>query len=215
MRLKRADVLAGALRVLDAEGLAGLTMRRLATDLNVAPGALYWHFADKRALLDAMAEHVIAGIEDVDPDEPWDRRVVEVSHRVRAALRSHRDGARLHAGTFVLQPHTLRVGNAYLRAFLDAGLPRDQAATTLFSVLHYVLGHTIEEQAREELMAAGAWTTDISGVPGTDAPEFADLAAALAGMDALDADTRFDDGLRTIVAGVRLRVAEADAPPRD
>ena len=42
----------------DADGLEAVTIRRLAQDLGVTPMALYWHFADKDALLLAIAERL-------------------------------------------------------------------------------------------------------------------------------------------------------------
>ncbi|HEX6836091.1 MAG TPA: helix-turn-helix domain-containing protein, partial [Polyangia bacterium] len=53
MALSREDVLAGAMRLLDEVGLDALTMRRLAEELDVQAGAIYYHFKDKQELLDA------------------------------------------------------------------------------------------------------------------------------------------------------------------
>jgi type II secretory pathway predicted ATPase ExeA len=55
MRLRREHVVDEAIVLLDADGLDALTLRKLATRLGVQAGALYWHFASKQALLDAMA----------------------------------------------------------------------------------------------------------------------------------------------------------------
>ena len=206
MQLHRADVLDAAIRLLDAEGLDRLTMRRLATTLNVQAGALYHHFADKKALLDAMAERLLDDIDDIDPAAPWDQRVTELSSRLRDALRAHRDGARLHAGTFVAQPNTLRTGQAFLHAFLDAGLPRDQAGTTVFALLYYILGHTIEEQARDELITSGHWPPRPTPETTSEYPDIVDVAASL---NAASASQRFHDGLTIFLDGVRTRAAAA------
>ena len=47
-----------AIRLADEEGLEALTIRRLAKELHVTPTALYWHFTDKQALLDALADQL-------------------------------------------------------------------------------------------------------------------------------------------------------------
>lgn len=60
MALTRADVVATATRILRDYGLADLTMRRLARELGVGPGALYWHVADKQDLLVAVTEGLMA-----------------------------------------------------------------------------------------------------------------------------------------------------------
>ncbi|MFE2143468.1 TetR/AcrR family transcriptional regulator C-terminal domain-containing protein [Streptomyces sp. NPDC059456] len=55
-RLNRPRVLAAAVALVDREGLAALTMRRLATDLHVEPMAIYRYTAGKEALLDGLVE---------------------------------------------------------------------------------------------------------------------------------------------------------------
>ncbi|MEK8169181.1 TetR family transcriptional regulator [Streptomyces sp. M19] len=112
MQLRRADVLSGALALLDEGGLEGLTMRRLAARLDVQAGALYWHFTNKQALLDAMADKLIEGVGENLPPGPWDEQAAALAHRLRAALLAHRDGARVLAGTFVTESHTLTAGHA-------------------------------------------------------------------------------------------------------
>ena len=59
MRSRCERVVDVAIALLDADGLDALTMRKLATRLGVQAGALYWHFASKQALLDAMADRFL------------------------------------------------------------------------------------------------------------------------------------------------------------
>ncbi len=61
-RLSRDVVAAGALDLADREGLEAVTIRRLATDNSVTPMALYWHFKDKDAVLDGIAEQIYKSV---------------------------------------------------------------------------------------------------------------------------------------------------------
>lgn len=63
--LSAAQVLEAALGLARDEGLDGLTMRRLASELNVAPNSLYSHFADKATLIDAVLDATLAEIDAV------------------------------------------------------------------------------------------------------------------------------------------------------
>ena len=65
--LSREQVLAAARRIADAEGVDRLTMRRLAAELGVLPNALYTYVPDKEALLDALIDDLLAGIEADEP----------------------------------------------------------------------------------------------------------------------------------------------------
>ena len=80
------DVVAGSLRVLDSYGLEFCTMRRVAAELGVQPGALYHHVADKQTLLGLMADRIVADVQ-VDAD------LAATSTRLRAAMLAVRDGA--------------------------------------------------------------------------------------------------------------------------
>ena len=59
MQLHKRDVVEAATTLLDDYGIADLTMRRLARELSVSPGALYWHFANKQQLLGAIADRIL------------------------------------------------------------------------------------------------------------------------------------------------------------
>jgi AcrR family transcriptional regulator len=60
--LSRERVLAAAMAIADAEGIAAVTMRRLASKLGVEPMSLYYHLPGKDALLDGVVDAVVAEI---------------------------------------------------------------------------------------------------------------------------------------------------------
>ena len=59
VQLTRPPILTAAIAILDEFGLADTTMRRIAKQLSVAPGALYWHFPNKQALLAGIAVELL------------------------------------------------------------------------------------------------------------------------------------------------------------
>ncbi|GAA2200022.1 TetR/AcrR family transcriptional regulator [Streptomyces bangladeshensis] len=63
-RLSRPVVLAAAVALVDREGLAALTMRRLAADLGVEPMALYRYTDGKEGLLDGLVEAFFAEVNE-------------------------------------------------------------------------------------------------------------------------------------------------------
>lgn len=202
--LRANDVLDGAMVVLDAEGLDGLTMRKLATHLGVQAGALYWHFANKAALLDAMADRLVAGVGDPLPPGDWDELLATFAQRLRAALLSHRDGARVLAGTYVTGPNHVVIGRAFVDVLLDAGFSTAQAASATLALGHFVIGHTIEEQAKADLVASGAWAAKRQ-----DAAEQidADASGALGAVFDSDPAERFRYGIETFLDGLRYQLA--------
>src|SRR4051812_37540306 len=64
-------IVAAGIAVADAEGLAALSMRRVAAELGAAPMSLYRHVADKDALLMAMMDAAISELAFPEPPEAW------------------------------------------------------------------------------------------------------------------------------------------------
>ena len=158
--LRREDVLAAALDLLDAEGLDALTMQKLAASLHVQTGALYWHFDSKRAVVDAMAERLAAGVggPGATGDGTWNEQLTQLGMGLRKALLAHRDGARVIRETARAAggANTLPVGRTSTELLITAGFPPGQATWLTSELIDYVLGQTMEEQAR----AASAQSAD-------------------------------------------------------
>lgn len=200
MALTSSDVVQAAIGILDEYGLGDLTMRRLAAALGVQPGALYWHVANKQALLGAVADTILEGLDDDMPSGDWDLRFTELAHRLRAALLAHRDGAEVVAAA-----HALRTGRGSTLALLtrvltDAGFTAVEAELAALAVLHYVLGHTVDEQGHAQ---SAALVAESSG--GTS--EGAAVGPQTADSPLLGETARFGFGLSVFVDGLRTRLA--------
>jgi TetR/AcrR family tetracycline transcriptional repressor len=200
MPLRKATVVDEALRLLDAEGLDQLTMRKLTAALNVQGGALYRHFENKEALLDAVADRIVEGIGDPLPDVPWPEQIRILSNRLRTALLSRRDGARVVAGTFTPGANTVIASDVAVQVLCAAGLSPARAGWVSFALFYYVLGHTIEEQAQLGLPADYDGKARIERLNVTVSPQYAAALAALAGADPAE---RFTFGLNVFIEGLR------------
>ncbi|WP_049654975.1 TetR/AcrR family transcriptional regulator C-terminal domain-containing protein [Kitasatospora sp. MY 5-36] len=205
MALQRDEVVRTALRLLDKEGIDGLTTRRLARELGVQSPALYWHFKNKRELLDLMAEAMLA--EALPPDrEPdpahWPEWIAADARAKRGALLAYRDGARVHAGTLPSEDELPAV-EAQLAALCGAGLRPRTALRLLLTVDRYIMGWVTEEQA---------WRQDTAD---RDRPPFPDealrelplLREAVDVLRMTDHDADFEYGLRVLIEGFRAEIA--------
>jgi len=171
VQLHKRDVVDAATTLLDSYGIADLTMRRLARELNVSPGALYWHFANKQQLLGAVADRILQPVDDVATG--WRDRVTGLCEQLRDALLSHTDGAELVSASFAAgQSEAMaRVVARLGDAATEAGVAPAHAELAARTVVYYVLGFTADEQSRLQWDAAGAelpegqsvWSEDASG----------------------------------------------------
>jgi len=203
VQLSREQVLAAALGLLDEAGLEQLTMRRLAAALGVQNGATYWHFGSKQALLEAMADTLLAGLTaGLDTESPWTERITELARRLRRALLSRRDGARLFSAAFFSLPNAPAYGEAVIAALGESGLSSRDAAWAAGTLTYYVVGHTIEEQLAAALPGSGHdATARLTGA--VDPQRHPHMYAALAHITAPQYQEHFDYGLHLIVSGIR------------
>lgn len=158
MQLHRCDVVDKATQLLDDYGIADLTMRRLARELNVTPGALYWHFADKQALLGAVADRILEPAACTVQPSQWAERILGICSALRDALLSATDGAELVSASFAAgKSATLsELLDRLTAAATDAGFEGVDADLAARTAVYYVLGFTADEQSRLQWDAAGA-----------------------------------------------------------
>ncbi|NKX54186.1 TetR family transcriptional regulator [Arthrobacter mobilis] len=154
MALSREQIVEAALSILNSYGFADLSMRRLAKELEVQPGALYWHVKNKQDLLTVLAERILA---PVSVDSAADARagVRQAAQDIRAALLAVRGAADVVSLAQVLRPELL-LPLRELEALLAAGpLTVQQARWGARTLIHYILGAVAEEQTHAELAGAG------------------------------------------------------------
>ncbi|MEV0028780.1 TetR/AcrR family transcriptional regulator C-terminal domain-containing protein [Nocardia sp. NPDC050793] len=215
-----AEVIAeAALTLLDEVGLDGLTMRKVAAALNVQAPALYWHIANKRELLDAMARAVfvsaVDGVEAPRRDEDWRDWLIALASRLRRAMLGYRDGAKVLAGTYVSDEAMWRTVELTLRTLEDAGFSKIRAARVFPILLHYTVGFVIEEQARSDREYGDRnpyLPEHLAGL--VDAQRYPRTAQLVTDVFSGDTDTEFTEGLHVILAGIHAvqsdRIASAD-----
>ncbi|HEY0939911.1 MAG TPA: TetR/AcrR family transcriptional regulator C-terminal domain-containing protein [Steroidobacter sp.] len=215
MALDRKQILAAAFELLDAEGLEGLTMRRLAQSMDIQAPSLYWHFNSRRALLESMADAMLDEVaRRSSGEEDWREVVLRIGRETRAAFLAHRDGAKLFAGTYPISENVFRAGDAMMTPLRNAGLSPTMAGWATFTLIYFVIGFVIEEQSVEPFEGKVAPDVNLSAVR-QSAQAFAEqashptLAEALPNILDEDFDRRFEFGLDLIVRGMQSHLQEA------
>ncbi|NMO53290.1 TetR/AcrR family transcriptional regulator [Actinoplanes sp. TBRC 11911] len=95
-RLTREGIVAAAVDLADADGLASLSMRRLAQHLGVDPMSIYYHVRDKDTLLAEMVDAVAASIgENTQNGRPWTDQLRELIMQARRTMLTHPWAARV------------------------------------------------------------------------------------------------------------------------
>lgn len=174
MALTRELIVGTAMGILREYGLGDLTMRRLARDLGVQPGALYWHVKNKQELLIILARMIL---EPASTEAEADIRSLAL--HVRSALLAVRDGAEVAALAHALTPETLSPLLRFATLLEAGGLEPQEAEWAAETLVHYILGTVAQEQTRAGFISAGILA---GGVADTQASFNFGLDIFLAGL---------------------------------
>ncbi|MDF3148503.1 MULTISPECIES: TetR/AcrR family transcriptional regulator [unclassified Streptomyces] len=227
--LDRDRITAVTVRLLDADGLAKFSMRRLAAELNVTAMSVYWYVDTKDDLLELALDAAFGELTLPDPQDDEDWR-----DQLRALARGYRDLLVRHPwlspliGTYVnIGPNSLAFSRFVQRVIRRTGLPAHGLVAAISAVFQFVYGFgTIEGHFIARSAAFGMTPDDyfqhaMSTV--TQAPEAAEMVQESAElMEARGGDTveemwerDFEFALDLLVAGIEAMVARAAADDQE
>jgi AcrR family transcriptional regulator len=193
--LSRELITETALDVVASDGLAALSMRRLAQELDVWPMSVYRHFRDKEDLLDAVAA---AGADDVRlprAEGTWREQLPALAEEARVLLA--RQPSELRHRT-LLSPSVLRLTDAALHVLQQGGFSAAAAARGWGLVLAYVVGAvTLDSATGTERQTYGELLAASEEEHAALAEAAAELAHAIAGSV-----PAFDEGLEWVLDGI-------------
>ena len=199
-----------ALEIVDRQGLAALSMRRLGAELGVDPMAAYYHIPNKEALFDAIVEAVMAEIDlgGDDPSAPPEERILWAAMAYRDVMLAHANALPIVLSRGPSTPEAIRPVELLIGILRAAGLSPTQAMAGM---------NAIAATARGTV----AMVADDAGEPPTPdhltaladrfpAEEFPNLhEASLCSPDFVGAG--FEFGIRALARGLLASVAEPTA----
>lgn len=159
--LDRDRIIAVSVTLLDTEGPAKFSMRRLAAELGVTAMSLYWYVDTKDDLLELALDSVyteidtsLAAAEDTDPDWRDELRALAVSYR--ALLVRHPWVSGLVGKFLNIGPHSMEFSTAVQQVVRRTGLPAHRQMGALSAVFQFVYGFgTIEGHFVQRCAEAG------------------------------------------------------------
>jgi AcrR family transcriptional regulator len=218
--ITRVQVLRTALAIIDAEGVDGLSMRRLGRELGRDPMAVYRYADTKTALLDGVVELVLADL-TVDSDDPdWQDQLRRVARRFRELAVAHPHVVPLLvtrplATPLALRPHgTLRPLESTLELLVRSGFSDVDALHVYRLYFGFLYGHVLNEL--QELVDNAEETDDLlrlglHRLPIKEFPRLRGLANALASYDGA---AELERGLDILLTGLLTQLTPTGATLR-
>jgi AcrR family transcriptional regulator len=143
--LTRDVIVDTAVRLLDRDGLDGVSMRRVADELGTGAASLYAHVANKEDLLDMVLERIVADVEIPDPDpQHWQEQIRAVGMTLYRVYKAHRDIAVVNLGNIPTSPNALRIADRMMAIMLAGGVPPKVAGWALDRLALYICADAYE-----------------------------------------------------------------------
>ena len=229
VRLSKERVLEVAVKMADEEGLAAVSMRKLADRLGAGAMSLYHYVPNKDELITGMVDIVFSEIELPPADIEWKTWMRRRAASTRAALNRHRWAVGLMESREIPGPASFRVHNAVLGCLREAGFSIEQTIQAYSVIDAYMYGFALQEKTVPFEDAEGAAAVAQEQVREYEAQaeeqqlaalaeEFPYLAEVVAGHVAevgYEFGQAFDYGLDLILDGLERLLDKTERPGRD
>lgn len=207
-QLTRERIVSAALAIVDEEGPAALSMRKLGARLRVDPMAVYHYLPNKDALLDAIVEAVMGDIDLAidDPASPPEERVMCAARAYRDVMLAHVNALPIVLSRGPRTPNAMRPVELLIHILRDAGLSPTQAMAGMNAIAATVRGTVAMVVDDGQTPSTPEELEELAQHYPVD--EFPCLREAVScSADFLDAD--FDFGVRALARGL---IQTATAP---
>ncbi|BAU84740.1 tetR family transcriptional regulator [Streptomyces laurentii] len=224
--LDRDRIVVTSIRMLDEEGLAKLSMRRLATELNVTAMSLYWYVDTKDDIIEYALDSCYGEVDlaAVLAADGWRERVRVLALEYRRMLVRHPWMSAVAGQYLNVGPHAIAVGGEIHKAIRDSGLPVSRTPSATSAVFQFVYGYgTIEGQFSRVAQQAGMsqddfYTDSIAAFREEDQftgtlEEMSEVLDERLSHGSVDEiwDRDFDYALDVLIAGIEVMVERGRA----
>jgi len=218
-QLSREQIVSAAVSLLDAEGLAALSMRKLGTRLDAEATSLYRHVANKDELIELVVDEVYGELRVPDADDPagWRESTTRSAHSLRSMALRHPWVASVlgQVGLASLGPNVMHMSDRMLALLAVAGFDSEEADQAMSTVIAYVIGTAISEAAYLSLVARSGrseqdWVTSLRPAAeqaARDYPRLRESHTAQRGKDPERIrEETFEYGLQRVLDGLEARI---------
>ena len=196
--LTRDRVVAAALALVDADGLSGLSTRKLGQALGCEAMSIYHHFASKQHLLDALVDAALASVPPPPAHLPAIERLRDQAYAYRAMAHRHPRLYPMIAVHRLNTPTGVRLIERTLAIVAEVTADAEAAARGFRVLGYYVTGAALDETAGYTRGPSAAQPVDDAFI----ARECPHLAAAAPYAQPGHWDRTFALGLDAVIAGI-------------
>jgi len=206
--LTREQIVTTAIELLDADGLDGFSMRKMAAALGTAAtSALYWRVANKNDLLELAVDEILGTALTPPAGGDWRDHLTAACTAAYRALWEHPWAPQLLATHAGLGPNYQAFTDQLVTILAGARFKGEHLDSAVSAVFHYLIGSAVTDSAwsamvRRSGLTERQWAAKAGDQLGVGAES---LAAYLNRANRAGPEARFSAGLRVILVGLRPR----------
>jgi AcrR family transcriptional regulator len=216
VQVSRALILQCAVRIVDRDGVDGLSMRRLSEEVGRDPTVLYRHVPNKAAVLDGIAETVFGQLRVDTTDPDWAAQLRTLAHDFRLLAIAHPNTVPLLVTRPLATPlgqrppGMLRPLEDVLTLLTSVGFSGEEALRIYRMLFGYLHGHILTEL--QEVIERPDETDDVLrlGLHRLAIAEFPQVRGLASALGSYDGAGELDRALDILLAGLPAPAQPAD-----
>jgi AcrR family transcriptional regulator len=203
--LSKGEIADTAIALIEREGPAALSIRRLAEELGIGAMTFYGYFRDKAELLDFAVDRAARELSLSPGEGPWRSRLRELIEEIWRSLNDHPGIVLIRARRPFLTETALRACESGMQILTEAGFETEEAAGAWRLLFTYVFGYAAfsSPEATEELRRE--WSEQMGALPADRFPMIVAAAPDLPGW--MTGRKAFEFGLELILDGLEARLS--------
>jgi AcrR family transcriptional regulator len=214
MQLSRERIVTAAIDMIERQGVEAVSMRRIAGELSCGVMSLYNHVPSKAALLDAVAERVMSGIEfTAVPGAGWEDQVRAQARAFRAIARRYPRCTMVVVSRPTNSVTGLRPIENALATLREAGFSGGDAVLIMRAFVGFILGSLLREVGVAPALGDAQASYPAQAPPRShlDPEEFPQVTSLSAELMHRDPDADFEFGLDLLVHAIAAAVPATPA----
>ncbi|GAA3385192.1 TetR/AcrR family transcriptional regulator [Cryptosporangium minutisporangium] len=205
--LTRERIVHAAVELIERHGAEALSMRAVAAELGVAVMSLYNHVPNKAALMEGVAEYVVAGLDTVPSGTgDWREETRALVRAFRAAAQDYPQAIRVVLTHSIDSTAASRLAERALSLAAKAGFEGATAVRIVHALMAYAVGSQLQALWLGQLIDRVS-EGSAPALARVDPAEFPHVVASAPALLAHDPEADFEFGLDLLVAAI-------DALPR-
>ncbi|HBH3615386.1 TPA: TetR family transcriptional regulator [Clostridioides difficile] len=189
--LTKKLIISKAIDILNEDGIDKLSMRVIASKLNVSATSIYWHFKNKDELLLYISEYICQQINCNATKEFCEELLIDLIVQYRLVLKSIRDSVKIMQITPPITPSRQEIIRTINKLIINLGVKEKDVFISSTLINNYVLSFVSDEKnfCFENVDESETLFRDL-GIVNND----------------LDLEVEFMKGLKIILNGIKLSI---------